>query len=529
MLDTAELGEETITKVEGFFERDDDAEPEEEPETDDTPQAETTEEPATFDDDEDDEEDVEESEAPLVDKIDAFKFVTEIVESDAERYEPDFPTLRTLDEILHEQKETTQDLEEAAEEETDASEPVEDAEEETSEGAEQIDEESDVSESVEVAEDAYVEEAEETAEEQEQAEEEPETDDIAQDEEPDAAEPVEQAEETAGEPEVVEADAPHEKEEETVEEVAEEALLAVEETQEPAAEQVLTQPKSATHAPERRPTFSFGDFKYELTEPPTPSDVSGDKAQDETSGSGATPSQESISAEAAVEDISEQPVLITPSHDTFTIKSPKLVVPPFDRSGKERSHEPKSEPVQKQAPPQVASGAQSGPVDSDEARRREVRQQEREAKLQAWRREQSAEKPTTALDGSAPQGAPQTEPQEEATYQPPKLAHPPELEEPVEKQEKAREPATFTRIASGEREAFSLEAPAPPSGSDHARAKSKPLPTRWDSLEVPKSKPKPVEEEFEEYEDEPREEPRELGFLGKIARSLQNLFKSVNQ
>ena len=51
----------------------------------------------------------------------------------------------------------------------------------------------------------------------------------------------------------------------------------------------------------------------------------------------------------------------------------------------------------------------------------------------------------------------------------------------------------------------------------------------WDSLEVPKSKPKPVEEEFEEYEDEPREEPRELGFLGKIARSLQNLFKSVNQ
>ena len=229
--------------------------------------------------------------------------------------------------------------------------------------------------------------------------------------------------------------------------------------------------------------------------------------------------QEPVAHDEPEKDEEEEPVVIAPSRNSFTVVSPKLIVP----NAPERAKEPQKRPVSNDAPRRQERREPDATLAREIAARRAREQAAREASNQLVARKAPAEQ--------KPDPASKEQPKEEEAFQAPELAPPPEFEAIDLKREKPSNETTFTRIATGEREEFSLEATAP--AADRAHDKPKPLPMPWEEFPIPQSSAKPKKKEPEPDEEEdldlPPEEPQEQTFLGKMAHSFKSLFKSVNQ
>ena len=268
---------------------------------------------------------------------------------------------------------------------------------------------------------------------------------------------------------------------------------------------------------------------------------------------------ESVVKDNPIEE--DEPVLINPSVDSFTIVPPKLVVPSFDERV-ETSNAP-DKPKETAAAERVAPRQPQKPRAPENAENRMA---------SAPKKSESESKPesgsitaTTAdgkkivlngsnlnqikeiMQGNQPEKAPakesrkapsQEEPaskpqsqQEEAPYEPPQLVVPPDMpetENDVFKPTSFPLDESFQRIAEGKDSHFTLTVDAPVENRHGSRHKTLPMP--GENYKFAEESPKSAEYEHERREDGEgtADAPKTESLFGKIARSLKALFKGPN-
>ena len=310
--------------------------------------------------------------------------------------------------------------------------------------------------------------------------------------------------------------------------------------------------------PEPRPVYSF---KLPLSfqgVPETRAERPNEDRPQIEQVKGETDLHESIVKDNLIEE--DEPVLINPSVDSFTIVPPKLVVPSFDErvetsnapdKPKEAAAAERVAPRQPQkpsAPKNVENRVVSAPKKNESESKPEsgsitattadgkkiVLNGANLNQIREIMQGNQPEKAPAKEPRKAPQGEPASKPQsqqEEAPYEPPQLVVPPDMpetENDVFKPTSFPLDESFHRIADGKDSHFTLTVDAPVENRHGSRHKTLPMP--GENYKHAEETPKSVE-----YSDGYREDgegtadaPKTESLFSKIARSLKELFKGPN-
>ncbi|MBQ3822673.1 MAG: hypothetical protein II807_06440 [Thermoguttaceae bacterium] len=334
--------------------------------------------------------------------------------------------------------------------------------------------------------------------------------------------------------------------------------------EETAARRPAVAPEStAKSQPEPRPVYSF---KLPLSfqgVPETRAERPNENRPQIEQVKGETDHHESIVKDNPIEE--DEPVLINPSVDSFTIVPPKLVVPTFDErvetsnapdkpretAGAARAAERVAprQPQKPRAPENAENRVTSAPKKSESESKpesgsitattadgkkivlngsnlnqiKEIMQGNQPEKAPA---KESRKAPSQEEPASKPQSQ-----QEEAPYEPPQLVVPPDMpetENDVFKPTSFPLDDSFQRIADGKDSHFTLTVDAPVENRHGSRHKTLPMP--GENYKFAEESPKSAEYEHERREDGEgtADAPKTESLFGKIARSLKALFKGPN-
>ncbi|MBQ4081356.1 MAG: hypothetical protein II596_11810, partial [Thermoguttaceae bacterium] len=334
--------------------------------------------------------------------------------------------------------------------------------------------------------------------------------------------------------------------------------------EETAARRPAVAPEStAKSQPEPRPVYSF---KLPLSfqgVPETRAERPNEDRPQIEQVKGETDHHESIVKDNPIEE--DEPVLINPSVDSFTIVPPKLVVPTFDErvetsnapdkpretAGAARAAERVAprQPQKPRAPENAENRVTSAPKKSESESKPEsgsITATTADGKkivlngsnlnqimeiMQGNQPEKApAKEPRKAPSQEEPASKPQSQ-QEEAPYEPPQLVVPPDMpetENDVFKPTSFPLDESFHRIAEGKDSHFTLTVDAPVENRHGSRHKTLPMP--GENYKFAEESPKSAEYEHERREDGEgtADAPKTESLFGKIARSLKALFKGPN-